>query len=217
MKHSFSKIDYVMLILVLLNLLTTVILLPFIPETVVMHWNYSMEPDGFGSKYNFIFLAFLPVGVYFLFRFLPKIDPKKESYQIHNKAYEYIQLVIILFLIGVLVASELISLGFPISIKMSLHVLFGILFIVIGNVIGQIRPNYFLGFKTPWTLASERVWRKIHRLIGFGLMIVGILFLVLMFISQPWTLLVPLALMLIILLWGFVYSYLEYKKEIANE
>lgn len=216
MKHPLSKIDYVIITLMVLNLITTLGLLPFLPEKVIMHWNINMEPDGFGSRYSFLYFALLPVGLYILFRYLPKIDPKKESYQIHHKAYQLIQLAIILFLIGILVSSELISLGIPLSIKMSLHVLFGILFLIMGNVMGQVRSNYFLGFRTPWTLASERVWRKIHRLIGFGLVLVGMLFFALMFFSQPWALLFPLIIMFLVFVGGFIYSYLEYKKGKAN-
>ena len=46
-----------------------------------------------------------------------------------------------------------------------------ILFIIIGNVMGRIRPTFFVGIRTPWTLADDEVWRKTHRLaapLGFG-------------------------------------------------
>jgi uncharacterized membrane protein len=34
---------------------------------------------------------------------------------------------------------------------------------VLGNYLGTIRPNYFFGVRTPWTLESDEVWRATHR------------------------------------------------------
>ncbi len=37
---------------------------------------------------------------------------------------------------------------------------------------GRVRHNYFVGFKFPWTLANEEVWKKTHRF-GSKLMVLG--------------------------------------------
>jgi uncharacterized membrane protein len=36
-------------------------------------------------------------------------------------------------------------------------------YVLIGNVMGKLRRNFYLGVRTPWTLASERVWNATHR------------------------------------------------------
>ena len=35
---------------------------------------------------------------------------------------------------------------------------------IIGNFMYNIRPNRFIGIRTPWTLSNEEVWIKTHRL-----------------------------------------------------
>jgi len=40
----------------------------------------------------------------------------------------------------------------------------GIGIALLGNVLGKVRRNFWLGVRTPWTLASERVWYATHRL-----------------------------------------------------
>ena len=42
----------------------------------------------------------------------------------------------------------------------------GVLLAVLGNFMGKIRYNYVMGVRTPWTLASERVWDRTHRVVG---------------------------------------------------
>jgi uncharacterized membrane protein len=52
---------------------------------------------------------------------------------------------------------------------------------VIGNVMGKLRPNHVVGFRIPWTLANERVWDQTHRFGGKALVLGGILIAVLPF------------------------------------
>ena len=33
-------------------------------------------------------------------------------------------------------------------------------------MMGLPKPNYFIGFRLPWTLESEDNWRKTHQLVG---------------------------------------------------
>jgi len=51
----------------------------------------------------------------------------------------------------------------------------GVLFAVIGNVLGKSRPNWFAGVRTPWTLSSDLSWEKTHRLTGRLFVLVGAL------------------------------------------
>jgi uncharacterized membrane protein len=41
-----------------------------------------------------------------------------------------------------------------------------------GNVLGKVRRNFYIGIRTPWTLASERVWNYTHRL-GAWMFVIG--------------------------------------------
>ena len=43
---------------------------------------------------------------------------------------------------------------------------FAILFYLAGDLIGKSKRNYFIGIRTPWTLSSDEVWDKTHKLGG---------------------------------------------------
>ena len=38
------------------------------------------------------------------------------------------------------------------------------MFAALGNVLGKVKRNFYVGIRTPWTIASERVWISTHRL-----------------------------------------------------
>ena len=75
--------------------------------------------------------------------------------------FRWFSFMLVLFII-ILAA----SLGYELNIGLIVIYLTLTLFLVIGNLFGKIRPNYFLGLRTPWTLDNEEVWRKTHRLAG---------------------------------------------------
>jgi len=88
----------------------------------------------------------------------------------------------------------------------------GILFIVIGNYMGQIRPNYTFGIRIPWTLADETVWKKPHRVWSFAFILCGFLFIVAGIINKPYSFYLAMSSLFIVIICIFIYSYLEYKK-----
>lgn len=92
------------------------------------------------------------------------------------------------------------------------YALIGILFIVMGNYLPATKPNYFVGIRTPWTLESDLVWRKTHRLGGKLFIINGVLLFASLFLFSTafsfWFLLgTTIALTIII----FTYSYRTFK------
>jgi len=51
----------------------------------------------------------------------------------------------------------------------------GLTFIVLGNYLGRVEPNWFIGIRTPWTLESETVWRKTHRIAAWFFVLGGVI------------------------------------------
>jgi uncharacterized membrane protein len=95
---------------------------------------------------------------------VPEIDPSKKNYEKFGGAFKKIRAAIHIFLAFVFGIVGAFSLGYQVNISWA--ILYGILllFLIIGNYIGTIQHNYFIGIRTPWTLANDQVWRKTHRL-----------------------------------------------------
>ena len=53
-----------------------------------------------------------------------------------------------------------------VDVMRALPVLIGALIVVLGAFMGKVRPNWFIGIRTPWTLSSRRSWQRTHRLGG---------------------------------------------------
>ncbi|MDP7282427.1 MAG: SdpI family protein, partial [Candidatus Undinarchaeales archaeon] len=121
---------------------------------------------------------------------------------------------ILAFMLYVFVLTTLPNFGFSINFNVLLMPAVGLLMVVIGYLIRFAKRNFFVGIRTPWTLASDSVWKKTHEVgswvfigIGVWLAVVGLILPVNLVV---WGIMVPVLGMVV---WMFVYSYLLYKKE----
>ncbi|HTT06019.1 MAG TPA: SdpI family protein [Steroidobacteraceae bacterium] len=146
---------------------------------VAVHFDAAGHADGWSNGVRAFFtLPVLAAVIWGVMALLPRIDPRGDNLARSAAAYGTLWIAIIAFLCvqqGSLIArSQHIEL--PVA---RVHAaMIGALFIVIGNVLGKIRPNYFLGIRTPWTLADEHVWDQTHRFGGWAFVAAGALLLV---------------------------------------
>jgi uncharacterized membrane protein len=127
--------------------------------------------------------------VWALMRFLPRIDPRRANYASFQGTYHAVIAVIVGFMGIVHVAVIGSALGWPISIPHVVLVLTGLLFVAIGKLLPRARANWFFGIRTPWTLSSDAVWERTHRLGGVLFMLGGVVLIAAAF--GPATLLFP--------------------------
>jgi uncharacterized membrane protein len=183
-----------------------------LPEKVPIHWNIKGEIDGWGTKDQLILIVLaLPVLIYGIFLLVPLIDPKKKLDKMGNKFYQ-LKFLMVLFM-SVLAVFILYNVQHQsLSNMKMLYVLIGFLFVALGNYFQTLKPNYFIGIKTPWTLENETVWKETHKLGGklwfFGgiLMILAVLLL-----PIETSFVVFIAATSIFAIVPIVYSYTKYK------
>ncbi|MBT6690818.1 SdpI family protein [Candidatus Parcubacteria bacterium] len=184
----------------------------YLPDKIVTHWNAAGEADGWGSKnMQIIFLPLLILFVHLLFKLLPKIDPKKKNYEKFANVYGIFRVAIVGYLAIIYFLTGFVNLGYDISISAVMPILIGLLFIVMGVVMKDIKPNWFMGIRTPWTLSNDTVWKKTHEFGGKTFVLSGLLFMLLGVLPEEWFG-VGLIIVILLTLSSVVYSYFIYKK-----
>lgn len=187
---------------------------PQLPDRLPIHWNIHGEVDGWGNKFmGLLFMPFLVLGLYLLLLLLPLIDPGKANYQNFQKVYGIIRIVFVAYMAAIYAATLVAAFGHSVNMTTVILPLVGVLFIVLGNFLGKIRPNWFVGIRTPWTLSSQLSWDKTHRLAGWLFMLMGLLFFPVALIQTTWSLIAMLVIDAICVTWMVVYSYLVYRSD----
>lgn len=201
-------------------LFISIAILPFIylayiwndmPEKVPMHWNIAGEIDRWGTKSELIIMLFVLVGInYFIFLVIPYIDPKQKLQNMGNKL-NTIRLILTMFLsalaIGIIYSTQQKT-----SNPAFVFVLIGLLIAFLGNYFKTIKPNYFIGIRTPWTLENEENWKKTHLFSGKIWFIGGLLMTLTFLFPKEYSFFYFIGITVIITILPFVYSFLEFKK-----
>lgn len=184
------------------------------PEIVASHWNFRGEADGFSSRaFASFFFPGLLIGLYLLFLILPNFDPKKERYEEFAKTYNIFRHLIVGVLAIVYVATGIYNIGYHINIGITVAWVIGLMMIVLGNYLAKTKNNWFMGIRTPWTMSSENVWNKTHRLGSKLFIIFGLIIMIAPLLPETIGMILFFGWVLILLIGTFGYSYWAYRQE----
>jgi uncharacterized membrane protein len=207
------KAEIITLLIVLASFAVGIYIYPQMPAKMASHWNINGDVDGYMSKFWGVFLMpIISLVLLLLFTIIPKIDPLKANVDKFRKYFDGFIILIILFLFFIYLLTIYWNFGHKFDMNRIMPPALGILFYYCGILIEKAKRNWFIGIKTPWTMSSESVWDKTHKIGGKLFKIAGIIaFFGIIFPNYSFFLiLLPVIAFSIYL---FAYSYFEYKKE----
>ena len=172
-----SRVELLLLLLIAAMFAGALMVWPGAPAEIPVRWNVDGSVDGYGGKIEGLLgLPLLALAIYLLMRYLPRIDPGRANYARFGGAYTAIRAGLVLLmavLYGVILST---ALKHPVDVSRVVPIAVGALFLLVGTVLGKIRPNWFVGIRTPWTMSSKISWVRTHRMGGWLFMALGVLF-----------------------------------------
>jgi len=201
-------------VLILVVILAGVFLWSRLPDPMASHWNDADQVDGYMGKFWGTFLLpVMMIGLTLLFLAIPSIDPLKKNIADFRGWFNVFIVLFNLFMAfvhGLTLAWNLGHTGIRMSVAMIPAM--GLLFILIGLMIRKAKRNYFIGIRTPWTLANDVVWEKTHRLGSKLFIAAGILTLLALFFPDKAFVILMVSILGASLI-AVVYSYLVFRQE----
>lgn len=218
MKTSTTSLEILIIAILLAPLIYLGISWYQLPANITTHYDLAGKANGWMTKEQAtLFTVVISVMLYLTLRFLPRIDPRGRLQTIN---YQKLRLVVTLMLSAIILwlfymASHTVTMETRFSVLM---VIVSLMLAGIGNYITTVKPNWFVGIRTPWTLDNEVVWRKTHRLGGRLMVAGGLLSTVISFlVPMPYKLGVILAIVLLVSIVSIVYSYIYFQEEKAHQ
>jgi len=198
-------------VVILVTLVGTIVAYPQLPNVVPIHWDAHGHVNGWGPKWSlFLYGPGLILGIVLLFSALPWLSPKKFEVDSFRATYLYIMMVIVALLAYCQLLILISSLGFAIDVSRALEGGVCLLIALLGNVLGKVRRNFYVGVRTPWTIANEQVWNATHRFAARTFFAGGLLGVIAVILRAPFWL--PLTAILIAALVPVIYSLIFYKQ-----
>ena len=194
-------------------------------ESYPIHWNARGEADGFSSKRGVLLvLSLMPLTAIFthaLMWGLTKMETANQSIENSGIVYDVTWHVCLWMFLVINIVIAVIYMGLVKDgaetfdsdlIWRVLPFLLGLMFVIIGNVLGKAKQNKYVGVKTPWTLKSKVTWEATHRMTAW-LWVGGGAFM--MLIPFVWTgmpaIIALIAVSTLISFVPIIYSYVFYQ------
>jgi uncharacterized membrane protein len=185
-----------------------------LPARMATHWGINGQPNGWSPR---AFGAWLLPGMMVLTRLvfatLPRIDPRKANYEKFGVVYDLLVTAILTFMAVIQVAMLNVAQGHAVDINTVVYVSLGALFAAMGLAMPFLKPTWFVGIRTPWTLSDDNVWARTHKTGGFLMVTAGALTIVAALTAPPHVaLFVLLASSAVAALGSVLLSYLYWRQ-----
>ncbi|MGM0525590.1 MAG: SdpI family protein [Pseudomonadota bacterium] len=206
-----AKHRWISLLFIAAVSLITALVYPHLSDAIPVHWNLAGEVDGWMNKpWGALILPLTMVGTWLLFEVLSFISPKGFKLNEFIDVVGLLMTIIIAFLAVISLAQIAYALGYQVAMTRIISGALGLLLLLTGNYFGKLRKNFFIGIRTPWTLANEEVWNRTHRLAGWLFVLAGLVLFISAFLTTSIWLILPAILIAALVPAG--YSLWIYKR-----
>ena len=205
------RADIISLVFVITAITAAAVLYPSLPEQIPTHWNAQGEVDRYMDKPGgVIAMPAMALFTFIVMKLIPIISPKGFRTDKFSDVIGVLQVTLVGFMSVVAILVLLEARGLNVRINEMIIAGTGLLFVIIGNYLGKVRKNFFIGIRTPWTLASDEVWSRTNRIGGRLFILSGVIIWIGALLGLPlsWTVGVAVGIVLI----PVVYSYFLYRK-----
>ena len=213
---KFKRSLLVSLVFLVIAVTVAIWLYPRLPAVVPTHWDLHGRINGTMPRFwGAAMPALLIAGLAALTWVLPVISPRR--FEITPFAHVYVLVMLasqaLVLVLGM--ATLLFAVGYPVAMPKVAMLGVGALFVILGNYMGKLRKNFFIGIRTPWTLASDAVWERTHRFGGWLFMLAGLLVIAVTLSDAPaW---LPITLLGAACFIPAIYSLVIYRRMPAED
>ncbi len=162
-------------IIILVTLIVTAIVFPSLPDRVPVHWNIRNQVDRYGSPSSVFLIPVIMAATMLLMAVLPWLSPRRFEMGGEQRP-AYLQIMIVL-LAGLAWFQTLIlaaTLGRHFAMGQAIMGGVCAMIAVMGALLRRVPRNFYVGIRTPWTLASTDVWEATHRFAAKTFVVAGV-------------------------------------------
>ena len=140
---------------------------------LAIHWNVDGVADGFAGREALLLLPIIFGITALLIALSIRFDPKRANIVRSAEAIGYVGMGLVLLF--AVTQSAIINSGYGEAARLdhAVPIVLGALFVLLGYAMPQIKQNYTIGVRLPWTLESVAAWDAAHISVGRAWIVTG--------------------------------------------
>jgi uncharacterized membrane protein len=199
---------------IILTIVFSIVVYRQLPAVMATHWGANGQANGWTSRpVGAFIIPLIMLALWGIMRGVPTIDPRAANYAKFPETYDFVINGVVTLMAVLHVAVLGVGLGWTIPMRAVALTIVGLMFMGIGNVLPRARSNWFFGIRTPWTLSSDAVWGRTHRMAGYLMSAAGLACMGAIALPAAWTAVVVLAATFGAAIGSIAYSYAVWRAE----
>jgi len=185
---------------------------PLLPDKIPTHWNAAGVADGFSGRNGVFIVPIIYLVLSILLFILPLMEVFRDNMlKIYNYYFAF-KIIFGVFFTVLFIATLLPNFGYDINVSYVVISMISLMFIGLGIILPKLKRNFMFGIRTGWTLSSDEVWDKTHKLGGILFILLGIAIILMLFFLKLETLFFAfITLTLLVAIFLVFYSYYIYR------
>ena len=206
-------LELVPLVLVIATFIIALFVHPILPDKIPIHWDASGVANGFSGRNGIFVIPIIFLIVTALLFILPLMEVFRDNMLKIYKQYYIFKIIFSVFFTLLFVFTLLPNFGYNINVAYAVIMMIALMFIGLGFILPKLKRNFMFGIRTGWTLSSDVVWNKTHKVGGVLFALIGVITIALLFALKLEILFfVFIGLTLLASLILVIYSYYLFKK-----
>jgi uncharacterized membrane protein len=206
------KREILPMVVFIILLALTIHFYPTLPDKMPSHFNSSGAADNYSAKLPFMLILWgIIIALYLLLTFIPLLDPFWRSIKSKYGLFLLFRDFVLLFFAYIFVLTIIGGKTGNMPVQ-ALGIGFGMLCLFMGLWLPKLPRNFFFGIRTPWTLASDEVWKKSHTVGGWIFAAGGIILIILALLKVDAGISLVAVLVPTVLISGIIYPLAIYRK-----
>src|SRR3989344_6087341 len=161
--------------MVLATFVAGALVYPHLPLIAASHWDAAGNVNGTMPRFWAAFLLpLISLGLWGVWVLLPRIDPIAPGFKSFRYAYDFFWIMLTAFLSYVYALTLWANFDPNTDIAHLITPAIALIFVTLGALLPLIKRNWFIGIRTPWTISSDLVWDKTHRIGSWLFMLAGL-------------------------------------------
>jgi uncharacterized membrane protein len=211
-------LEAIPLLIFILMIVGALVYYPKIPDKIPIHWNAAGQANGFGGRGSIFLIPIIFFVIFILLFILPLMEVFRENMLKIYKYYYAFKVIFSIFFAVLFITTLLPIFGYNLNVSRVVLAMIGLLFIGLGIILPKLKRNFMFGIRTGWTMSSDYVWDKTHKIGGILFALVGIITLLLLFVLTLKILFwIFLASIICVTIFLTFYSYYLFKHKIRTK
>jgi immunity protein, SdpI family len=168
-----------------------------LPDSIPMHWDLHGHPANYMPRWPAAWAMPITAALVIIW-LIRQLTPKRTNTIVINS---------IAGLMCYFCAVSLLTAMHPTESPVPYYFMgVGVFLMAVGNILGKLTWDYFVGLRTPWTVDDPHVWERTHRASGPVYVLGGAAILIASLAHR--SPLIPMALLLATCLYPVLHSYI---------